>query len=101
MDLEIIKEALVPIIVLAGLVVGYVIKATPALQAARPYIPLVLTVLGGALGLIINGITVEALVLGMVSGLASTGLNQAFRKVLNLGQSENEQDTQEDDQEYY
>lgn len=81
MDFTELNEYLVPIIVLAGLIVGYVIKTTPALQAVRPYIPLVLTVLGGALGLIINGIDVEALVLGMASGLASTGVNQAYRKV--------------------
>lgn len=88
MDLESLNEALVPIIVLAGLIIGYVIVATPALQRVRPYIPLVLTLLGGALGLVINGINVEALVLGMASGLAATGANQAYRKVAKEEQEE-------------
>ncbi|MDN6664972.1 MAG: phage holin family protein [Tetragenococcus koreensis] len=92
MDLEALNEYLVPMIVLAGLIVGYVIKATPALQKARPYIPLVLTVLGGVLGLVVNGVNVEALVLGMASGLAATGANQAYRKV---AKEEKEEDTDE------
>ncbi|MDN6731049.1 MAG: phage holin family protein [Atopostipes suicloacalis] len=100
MDLGALDEYLVPIIVLAGLIIGYVIKATPALQGARPYIPLVLTLIGGALGLVINGITVEALVLGMASGLAATGANQAFRKVV-PGKDVETDEENEDEQGYY
>nr|WP_249024449.1 phage holin family protein [Enterococcus gilvus] len=32
-----------------------------------------------------NGVSVESIVYGAVSGLASTGLHQVFTKLLNLG----------------
>lgn len=102
MDLEAINEALVPVIVLGCLIVGYVIKATPALQKAREYIPFIVCVLGAILGTVINGLTVEAIVLGAASGLASTGANQAFRKAFKLDKSETQEDPgNEDEQEYY
>jgi len=84
MDLQGLNEYFVPIIVLACLIVGFVIKITPALQAAREYIPFIICILGAILGGIVNGVTVEAVVLGAASGLASTGLHQAFAKALNL-----------------
>ncbi|KFN90712.1 hypothetical protein TMUPMC115_1786 [Tetragenococcus muriaticus PMC-11-5] len=84
MDLEAINEHLIPVIVIAGLIVGYVIRVTPVLQPAREYIPLIVCILGAVLGTIIQGVTVEAIIMGAVSGLASTGLNQVFRKALNL-----------------
>lgn len=84
MDFQEINDYLIPIIVIAGLIVGYVIRATPALQPAREYIPLIVCILGAALGAVIQEVTVEAIIMGAVSGLASTGLNQVFRKALNL-----------------
>lgn len=79
-----LNEYLIPIVVIACLVVGYVIRATPILQPARESIPLIVGILGAILGGVIQGFTVEAIIMGAVSGLASTGLNQVFRKALNL-----------------
>lgn len=79
-----LNDYLIPIVVVACLIVGYVIRATPALQPAREYIPLIVCILGAILGGVIQGFTVEAIIMGAVSGLASTGLNQVFRKALNL-----------------
>lgn len=86
MDLSFITENFVPVIVVACLIVGYVIKATPLFnKLANLYIPLIVAVLGAALGAVINGVSVESIVYGAVSGLASTGLHQVFTKLLNLG----------------
>lgn len=79
-----LNEYLIPIVVVACLVVGYVIRVTPILQPARESIPLIVGILGAILGGVIQGFTVEAIIMGAVSGLASTGLNQVFRKTLNL-----------------
>ena len=83
--LENAQEFIVPIIVIGCLVVGYVIKHTPQLdKVANAYIPLIVTVLGAVLGVVIGGVGVESTIYGAVSGLASTGLHQAFTRVLGL-----------------
>lgn len=65
--------------------VGYIIKATPPFaKIANNYIPLIVTVLGAIMGVITNGMTLEAIVYGAVSGLASTGLHQVFTQLLNI-----------------
>lgn len=80
-----VQEFVVPIIVLACLVIGYVIKHTPYLdKIANSYIPLIVTVLGAILGVVTSGLSIEAVIYGAVSGLASTGLHQAFTRVLGL-----------------
>ncbi|KFN92186.1 phage holin family protein [Tetragenococcus muriaticus] len=85
-----LNDYLIPIVVVACLIVGYVIRATPALQSAREYIPLIACILGAILGVVIQDVTVEAIIMGAVSGLASTGLNQVFRKALNLKEGASE-----------
>jgi len=49
---------------------------------------LIVAALGAILGGVMNGIDVESIVYGAVSGLASTGLHQMFSKLLNLGGNE-------------
>lgn len=93
MDLNFLQEYLVPVIVVACLVVGYLIKSTPVFAAVtNGYIPLIVIVLGAILGAIINGLTVEAIVYGAVSGIASTGMHQLFVQLLNLGSNEQKPD---------
>ncbi|MGX7195146.1 phage holin family protein [Enterococcus olivae] len=85
MDLTNITEFLVPVIILACVVVGYAIKHTPFLdKVANDYIPLIVIILGALLGALINGVGIESIVYGAVSGLASTGLHQAFTKTLGI-----------------
>ena len=80
-----VQDFIVPIIVLACLVIGYVIKHTPYLdKVANSYIPLIVTLTGAILGVATSGLTIEAVIYGAISGLASTGLHQAFTKVLGL-----------------
>ena len=86
MDLKFITETFVPVIVVACVIVGYIIKVTPPFaKIANNYIPLIVTLLGAVLGVMGNGLTLEAIVYGAVSGLASTGLHQAFTQLLNIG----------------
>ena len=90
MDLKFITENFVPVIVVACVLVGYIIKVTPPFaKIANNYIPLIVTVLGAVLGVVANGLTLEAIVYGAVSGLASTGLHQAFTQILNIGKENN------------
>ena len=89
MDLKFITENFVPVIVVACVIVGYIIKVTPPFaKIANNYIPLIVTLLGAVLGVMGNGLTLEAIVYGAVSGLASTGLHQAFTQLLNIGKDE-------------
>ena len=85
MDLKFITENFVPVIVVACVLVGYIIKVTPPFaKIANNYIPLIVTVLGAILGILTKGMTLEAIVYGAVSGLASTGLHQVFTQLLNI-----------------
>lgn len=85
MDLKFIAENFVPVIVVACVIVGYIIKVTPPFaKLANNYIPLIVTLLGAVLGVLTNGLTLEAIVYGAVSGLASTGLHQVFTQLLNI-----------------
>ena len=85
MDLKFITENFVPVIVVACVIVGYIIKVTPPFaKLANNYIPLIVTVLGAILGVIMNGMTLETIVYGAVRGLASTGFHQVFTLLLNI-----------------
>lgn len=90
MNLDFITDMYIPVIIVATLTIGYVIKETPALEkVANAYIPLIVTIIGALLGVFISGLSVESFVYGAVSGLASTGLHQAFTQLLNIGKDNN------------
>ncbi len=82
--MEIINQYISVVIVAICVVVGYVWKTCTPL--ANNYIPAVVTVLGLALA-VINAlttkqpITLEIIAMGLVSGLASTGLHQFVTRV--------------------
>lgn len=83
--MELINEYINIVIVIICVVVGYVWKKTTPF--ANGYIPLVVTVLGTALA-IVNAtstgqpIDLSVIAVGMVSGLASTGLHQLVTRLL-------------------
>ena len=82
MDLTFITDLYVPIIVVACLLVGYIVKKWIA-DVDNKYIPTIVFVLGAVLGCIVNHtITVEVIVAGAASGLASTGLHQAYKNLI-------------------
>lgn len=85
MDLNFIAQLYIPIVLVACLVVGYCIKHISWLEAvSNEYIPTILAVLGAVLGCVSAGtVSLENIVYGAVTGLASTGLHQAFSQLIN------------------
>lgn len=82
MDLTFITEMYVPIIVVACLIAGYIVKKWIN-DVDNKYIPTIVCILGAILGCVVNNsIDVNAIVSGAVSGLASTGLHQAYKNLI-------------------
>lgn len=83
MDLGFLNTYAIPVIVGICLCVGYVIKNAIPSERINPYIPLIMAILGVGLNVWINaGISPVILLEGMFSGLASTGLYEAFRNLI-------------------
>lgn len=84
MDITFLTEFAVPIIVGICLCVGYIVKNMIPSDGINKYIPLIMGALGVALNVWINlGITPQILLGGLFSGLASTGLHQVFKNLIN------------------
>lgn len=83
MDLSMLLEFINIIVLGICLCVGYVIKNSLDFIPNK-YIPLIMLVLGTALNIIFNipNITGEIVLVGMMSGLASTGLYEMFKNLL-------------------
>lgn len=82
MDLGFLTEYYMPIVVVACLIAGYIIKKSLDFIPNK-YIPLILAVLGAIVGCIANtSITLNTIVYGSFSGLASTGLHQVFTRII-------------------
>lgn len=76
MDISVIlADYFSPIILVACLCIGYVVKAVWKSEHVNRFIPLIVMLLGLVLNVWFEGaITLPVIVAGMVSGLASTGL---------------------------
>ena len=89
MDLGFLTEYYIPVVLVACLIVGYCIKHIAWLdKVSNEYIPTLLVVLGAILACVSaatagNTITLETVVYGAFTGLASTGLHQAFTQIIN------------------
>lgn len=83
MDLSVLTEYLVLVVVGICLCVGYVIKNSITIIPNK-YIPLIMAILGTVINVLINlnNISAEIILAGMLSGLASTGLHEAFRNLI-------------------
>lgn len=81
--MEFLNEYMVPVIVGICLVVGYIIKHWIK-DADNKIIPTVCAIVGLVVAIWINldNITPEVVLSGLASGLASTGLHQAFKQFL-------------------
>lgn len=75
---------MVPVVVAICLCVGYVIKNAVPSDAVNRYIPLVVAALGVALNAWVAGwaVTPEVIAGGLVSGLASTGMYELLRHLI-------------------
>ena len=81
MDLSFLNDYLVLIIVGICLCVGFIFKKLEF--ANDKYIPMIMGLLGIVLNIWINmSFTPEILLSGMFSGLASTGLHQLFKQLI-------------------
>lgn len=76
------EDYLIPIITIGCLCVGYVMKKW--MPTDDKWIPTVLLILGGISGVILFGFGYEGIVKGMLSGLASVGLHQAFHQFIKV-----------------
>lgn len=83
MDLSFLDNYVILVIVWICVCVGYVLKNSfPKLD--NKYIPLIMAILGVVLNVWLNNwtISVDILLGGMFSGLASTGLHQTFKNLI-------------------
>lgn len=88
MDINYLTDFAVPLIVGICLCVGYIIKNLVPSDGINKFIPLIMGVLGVLLNFWVNQqFTAEVLLGGLFSGLASTGLYELFRNLINRGDS--------------
>lgn len=81
MNLNFIIEMYIPVVMVVCLCIGYVIKNF--LPTDDKWIPLIMLILGAILGCIANQtVDVSTVAAGMVTGLASTGLHQVFKQLI-------------------
>ena len=81
--MEFLNDFMIPLIIGICLCVGYVIKKWVK-DVDNKLIPTILAILGIILSMWISkwNVTPEVILSGMVSGLASTGLHQAFTQLI-------------------
>lgn len=80
MDFAALTSLFVPVVVLACLCVGYIIKTASFLKwIPNGDIPCILAVIGVLVNVIKSGLSVDNIILGVAMGLASTGLYEQFR----------------------
>lgn len=88
MDITLIDAMIIPMITIASLCIGYVMKHW--MPTDDKWIPTVLLVFGALSGILLFGLEYEGIVKGMVSGLAAVGLHQAFKQHLKLPMGDDE-----------
>ena len=83
MDLAFLSEYIVFVILGICLCVGYVIKHSLDFIPNK-YIPLIMLILGTFISILshLDHITADVILAGMFSGLASTGLYEAFKNLI-------------------
>jgi hypothetical protein len=88
-SMEFLNEFMIPVIMGICLCVGYIVKKWVK-DVDNKYIPTLCAVLGILVAFWINwgNITPEVVLMGLASGLASTGLHQAFTQMLNKEETE-------------
>ena len=84
MDLSFLTESVNVVILGICLCVGYVIKNLINTNDFNKYIPLIVLILGTFLSVVSNlhNITLDVILTGMVSGLASTGMYEMLKNLL-------------------
>lgn len=89
MDMTFIQDFISPIALIICLAVGYVIKNVVPAKVVNQFIPLIVALLGVCIcAWSAMQITPEVICQGLVSGLASTGMYEAFKNLLNINAAE-------------
>ncbi len=91
MNIEFLDGWVMPVILAACWCVGYVLKLH--LPYDTKWIPTVLFVIGAVSGFFLLGGNYEAVVKGMISGLAAVGTHQLFYQHMKLHMDEDEVET--------
>lgn len=82
MDLSYVMNYFNPVVMAGCLAVGYIVKKWIE-DINNKYIPTIVFVLGTILNCIVNqSLDVEIIIAGAICGLASTGLHQAFKNLI-------------------
>lgn len=77
-----LQQYLSPVIMGLCLLLGNTIK-TSVPKIPNNYIPLVLGLIGAILMVVLNGLSVQNLIVGLVSGLSATGVHQIKKELTN------------------
>lgn len=81
--MEFLTQFSIPVIVGICLCVGYILKNVVPIDKINKFIPLIMGAMGLGLNIWINlSISPEIILGGLVSGLASTGLYEAFHQFI-------------------
>ena len=84
MDITYLTNFAIPLIVGICLCIGYIIKNIVPNDNINRFIPLVMGIVGVLINVCVNKVfTAEILLGGLFSGLASTGLYEMFRNLIN------------------
>ena len=82
---DIFNSKIIVIVLIACLIIGYIMK-TWIKRLNNRYIPTILAITGAVLACLTQGqISWDNIIYGAFSGLASTGLHQAFTKCIEKG----------------
>lgn len=81
MDLEFLIDMYIPVVMVICLCLGFCLKKFAPTD--NKWIPLILMIVGGVLACLYNkGISIDHIAAGMVTGLASVGLHQVFKQII-------------------
>ena len=91
MDLTFLSKYAIPVIVGICLCLGFIIKYAIKTEKINRFIPLIMGFLGLGIAIWIEkSVTPEIVLKGLFSGLASTGLYEAFRNIITKKSKESE-----------
>lgn len=76
---ELIEQFAIPIIAVVCFCICYGIKKTGLVK--DNYLPIISMGLGGVSGLIMNGLSYEAVASGIASGALAVGIHQAYKQL--------------------
>ena len=80
--IALIQGMYIPVVVIACLLVGYIVKKW-IVDVDDKWIPTIVFILGGILACVATqSVTLEVVVAGCASGLASTGMHQLFKQLI-------------------